>query len=177
MNVQNNTQFLYNEPGLTMRTFLHDNSQKITLFFFCSACFFFLSSVAVANMLSVKGDKINMRTGPGIQHQVSWEYGAGFPFEVLKTQGDWLRVKDFEDETGWIHKSLLHKTPQVIVKANKDQEKTINVRSGPGNENPIIAHAYYGVVFSKLAEKSDWVKVRHESGLTGWVKKSLLWGN
>ncbi len=33
----------------------------------------------------------------------------------------------------------------------------------------IVGKAYYGVVFKMLRQKSDWVEVQHESGLTGWV--------
>lgn len=155
-------------------------------------CNFFLSKVSsfiiflsylsisassfAADMLSVKANKVNMRSGPGIQHNIKWEYGTGFPFEVLKKQGDWLQVKDFEDEIGWIHKTHLSKSSHLIVRTNKDQDRTINIRSGPGNNNAVIGNAYHGVVFTKLEEKSDWVKVQHESGFTGWVKKSLLWG-
>jgi SH3-like domain-containing protein len=155
----------------------HKLTQPITTTLLFSAfIFFLLSSPSLAQMLSIKGDKVNMRSGPGIQNKIKWEYGAGFPFEVLKKQGDWLNVKDFENDTGWIHKSHLQSAPHIIVKVNKDQEKTINIRSGPGNEHPIVGNAYHGVVFAKVEEKSNWVKVRHESGLTGWVSKSLLWG-
>lgn len=137
----------------------------------------FGTSASATEVLSVKGDKVNMRSGPGIQYLVKWEYGTGFPLEILKKQGDWLQVKDFEDEIGWIHKSHLHKNSQMIVKANKNHGQTVNIRSGPGNENTIVGNAHHGVVFSKLEVKSDWVKVQHESGLTGWIKKSFLWGN
>jgi SH3-like domain-containing protein len=39
-----------------------------------------------------------------------------------------------------------------------------------------VAKAHYGVVFKTLKKKSGWVKVQHEKGVTGWVKRSLLWG-
>lgn len=142
------------------------------LFTFCC----FILSAAAAEKVSVKGDKVNLRSGPGLQHTVKWEYGSGFPLEILKKQGDWLQVEDFENETGWIHKSHVQKASQVIVKANKDQEQAINIRSGPGNDKAIIGNAFYGVVFSILEVKNDWVKVQHESGLSGWINKSLLWG-
>lgn len=137
----------------------------------------FGTAPAAAEMMSVKGDRVNLRSGPGIQYEIKWEYGSGFPVEIVKKQGDWLQVKDFEAETGWIHVSHLHKKQQMIVKANKGQERTINIRSGPGSENPIVAHAYYGVVVTRLKEKAGWVKVQHDSGLTGWINGSLLWGN
>lgn len=128
-----------------------------------------------AEILSVKSDKVNMRSGPGLQHKVKWEYLSGFPLQILKKQGDWVQVKDFEDEIGWIHRSHLHKKSFLIVKA-KDHEQTINVRNGPGANTAVIGNAYHGVVFSKLEEKADWVKVQHETGLIGWVNKNLLWG-
>ena len=64
----------------------------------------------------------------------------------------------------------------MIVKANKGQDKKINIREKPGTKNKIVGQAYYGVVFNALQKKADWVKVKHESGLTGWIKQSLLWG-
>lgn len=134
------------------------------------------SSALAGEMVAVKGDTINLRSGPGLQHGVIWEYGSGFPLEVVKKQGDWLQVKDFEDETGWIHKSHVNKGTQAIVKANKGQEQTINIRSGPGSETAITGNAYYGVVFSVLEVKAEWVKVQHDSGFSGWVNKSFLWG-
>ncbi len=127
-------------------------------------------------VLSIQGDKVNLRTSPDQKSKTLWEYGNGFPLEVLKKQGDWLMVKDFENETGWIHKSRLQKSQQVIVKANKGEEKTINIRSGPSTNNPIIGNAYYGVVFSALEKKGPWLQVRHESGLSGWVKSEFVWG-
>ncbi len=136
------------------------------------------SASSATEMLSVKADKVNMRSGPGIQHKVKWEYGVGFPFEVLQKQGDWLQVKDFEDETGWIHRVHLGKSSHLIVKkAIKDRDQTINIRSGPSNDSAIIGNAYHGVVFTILEVNSDWVKVQHDTGFTGWVKKTLLWGN
>ena len=143
------------------------------LFFF----FFLQTTFAFAETLCVKGDKVNMRTGPGIQYKIKWEYGNGFPFEIVRMQDDWAKVKDFENDSGWIHRSLLQQKPMVIVKVSKDKEKSINIRSGPGIDNPIIGNAFHGVVFAKLDVKGDWVKVQHESGLVGWITKTLLWGN
>lgn len=149
---------------------------KICIASFCISLSCTFSSSA-AEVLSVKGDKVNMRSGPGIHHKVKWEYGTGFPFEVIKRQGDWLQVKDFEDDIGWVHQAHLHKAPQMIVKTHRDQDQSINIRSGPGNDTAIIGNAYHGVVVSKLEVKADWVKIQHESGFIGWINKSLLWGN
>ncbi len=52
----------------------------------------------------------------------------------------------------------------------------INIRSGPGTQFKKVGEAYYGVVFDTVTRKAGWVKVEHESGLVGWVKRNLLWG-
>lgn len=137
---------------------------------------FSLPYTAVAEMLSVNGDKVNLRSGPGKKYNVKWEYGDGFPLQVLKKKGKWVKVKDFEGDSGWIYRKLLLSKPQMIVKANRNTDQKINIRKEPGTGKKIVGKAYYGVVFSTIEQKSGWVKVKHESGLEGWIKRSLLWG-
>ena len=127
-------------------------------------------------ILSVQSNKVSLRADPDLKGNVLFEYGEGFPVEVQKKQGDWVFVKDFENDSGWIHKTKLQKNKQVIVIANKNQENSINIRSSPNAKSPVVANAFYGVVFSILEKKGEWVHIRHETGLKGWVKASFLWG-
>ena len=136
----------------------------------------FSASLSRAELLSIKGDSVNLRSGPGTNYGVLWEYGEGFPVEVLERKNDWVKIKDFEDDTGWVHKSLLADRPHVIVKANKNKDEKINIRQGPGAEYKIVGKAYYGVVFEAIHQQSEWVNVKHESGLSGWISARLLWG-
>lgn len=133
-------------------------------------------SPAFAKMRSVAGEKVQLRSGPGTKYAAKWEYGDGFPLKVLSQRGNWTKVKDFENDTGWIFKKYLTPKPHVIVKVNKAKKRKINIRSGPGTTYSAVGRAYYGVVFETLEQKKGWAKVRHESGLTGWIKRSLLWG-
>ncbi len=135
-----------------------------------------LSSSAFAEMRSINGDKVNLRSGPGDEHNVKWEYGNGFPVKILSHKGNWLQIQDFENDKGWIHSSLLSKEPHVIVKVNKGKNKQINIRSGPGTKYKVVGKAYYGVVFKKTKQQQGWINVKHESGLDGWIEGSLLWG-
>ncbi len=131
---------------------------------------------AWAEMKSTTGEKISLRTGPGENYSVKWEYGSGFPVKILSQKGGWTKIQDFENDSGWIQTSLLNNQPHVIVKVNKGKNKTINLRSGPGNKYRIVGQAYYGVVLATKEQKNNWVKVRHESGLEGWTEKTFLWG-
>lgn len=131
---------------------------------------------AHAAMLSISGDNINLRSGPGSKYRILWELSRGYPLEILKRDGDWYRVRDFEGTVGWVHREAVGDTPYMIVKTNRKTRKPINLRSGPGESNEIVAKARYGVVLQTLEQKNGWVKVRHEQGVTGWVRRDLLWG-
>lgn len=129
-----------------------------------------------AEMKSTSGEEVTLRSGPGEKYSVKWEYGNGFPLKVITKKGKWVQVQDFENDRGWIHTSKLNNEPHVIVKVNKGKNKKINIRSGPGTKYAVVGQAYYGVVLAKKEEKKGWVRIRHESGLEGWMDKSLLWG-
>ncbi len=147
-------------------------------FFLCFVLllFVFQTQPAIAEMVSIVGNEINMRSGPGIRYKILWKLGSGFPLKVLRRKGSWIRVQDFEGTIGWVNKHVVGRTPHMIVKVHRKSRKRINVRSGPGTRNRIVAKAHYGVVFKTLKKKNGWVKVHHQKGVTGWVKRSLLWG-
>jgi len=135
-----------------------------------------ISTSALAKMVSVVGDNVNLRSGPGTKYSVKWKYGSGFPLKVLKEQGSWVKVEDFEGDTGWLYKKLTARTGHMIVKVHKNQDKKVNIRSGPSTKYKVVGKAYYGVVFKTIKQQNGWAHVKHDSGLEGWVKRSLLWG-
>ncbi|MCI5132247.1 MAG: peptide-binding protein [Candidatus Electrothrix sp. EH2] len=141
--------------------------------------FILLSSLTagsvMARMVAVKNNNVNMRSGPSLKKKVLWKLGTGFPLKVTKKKGDWLQVKDFEGSVGWVHKNTVNRTGHMIVKAQKKNKGKINIRHKPDTGSKIVAKAYYGVVFTTLGQKKGWVKVRHKN-VTGWIKRSLLWG-
>jgi len=129
-----------------------------------------------AEMKSTMGEQTYVRSGPGENYSVKWEYGNDFPLKIITKKGQWVKIQDFENDDGWVKSSALNNGPTTIVKVNKGKNTKINIRNGPGSTYKVIAQAYYGVVFKKKEEHKGWIKVRHESGVEGWIEKSLLWG-
>lgn len=137
-----------------------------------------LQGAAVARMVSIAGEDINMRSGPGTKQPILWKLGSGFPLEVIAQKGAWLHVRDFEGSTGWVHRKTTQQTAHVIVRANKDNGQQINVRQAPNTDAKIVAQANYGVVFRVLATQGAWINVEHApEGISGWILGSLLWGS
>ncbi|TKB27374.1 peptide-binding protein [Desulfopila sp. IMCC35006] len=143
---------------------------KIFLTLGCT-CLLTTSPVFAADYLSITTDNANVRTGPGTDYPASMELFQGYPLKVTEKKGDWYKVTDFENDTGWVHDSIVKKADTVIVNA----KESINMRSGPSTKDAVVADVERGVVLTKLAEEGQWTKVRHSSGTTGYVYTPLLW--
>jgi len=142
------------------------------LFLVLAIVFLSVTAANAIRLVSVAGERVNMRSGPGANHAVLWELGEGYPLKVLGTKGKWLKVADFEGDVGWVAAKLVNRKPHLIVK-----KPVVNIRSGPGTKYKLVGKANYGVVFKTLKQgRNGWVKVKHENGLSGWVKRTLLWG-
>ena len=129
------------------------------------------TATAHAEMVSVSRARAKMRSGPGEKYPTQWELGVGYPLQVISRQSNWLKVTDYESDTGWINKKLVAKTPHMIVK-----NKKAIIRNGPEESQRAVGEADRGVVLRTIKHKKGWVQVKHESGLTGWIKRDLLWG-
>ncbi len=140
--------------------------------FYALTLFLLLPGLAIAaQVVSVKKDGVNVRTGPGTNFPVYMELFQGYPLKVVEKKGDWLKVSDFENDSGWIFSSLVTPGTTVIVNA----KKTINMRSKPNTSAQIVATVDRGVVLTKLSTQGKWVKVRHSQGTVGWIYSPLLW--
>jgi SH3-like domain-containing protein len=144
------------------------------LFFLCflaAAALFFAFSAWAADFVSVTKDNVNVRTGPGTNHPVQLELFAGYPLKVVSREGNWLKVTDFENDTGWIEASLTRICDTVIVKS----QKSINLRSEPNTGSSIVVNIDRGVVLNKIGMQDQWIHVRHNSGVSGWIFQNLIW--
>lgn len=122
-------------------------------------------------MVSIDGSTVNMREGPSTRSTVLWELRRGYPLQVTQRRGNWLAVKDFEGDTGWVARSLTARVPHHVVKS-----KVANVRSGPGTGYRIVGRAEYGELMRTREKRDGWVRVERDQGASGWIAKRLLWG-
>ena len=126
--------------------------------------------VLAEERLSVSTGIANVRSGPGLNHEILWKVQKYYPVLVLNKEGGWYQFKDFEGDTGWIHASVLSNTATVITKADK-----CNVRNGPGTEFPVVFTVQNGIPFRVLTRKGPWIQIRHADGDQGWIHQSLVW--
>lgn len=123
-------------------------------------------------MVSVGVSQSILRKGPSLRHEGLWSVPRGFPLQVVKRQGDWLQVRDFEGDLAWIRAAATSRQGHFIVKV-----PTANVRARPAANAPLAGQAKYGSLLRTLERRDGWVRVQPlPSGSAGWVAQRLLWG-
>jgi len=131
-----------------------------------------LPAVAQAQeFVSINGKSVNVREKPSTRSATLWELSRGYPLQVTKRQGQWLRVKDHEATLGWVHAPLTGKTPHMVVTA-----RSANLRSGPGQKHGRVGRLEQHELLRTLKKQGGWVQVRRDNGQSGWVAKNLVWG-
>jgi SH3-like domain-containing protein len=120
--------------------------------------------------LSTTSGISNMRSGPGTNYDILWQVEQYHPVIITEKKGNWYKIKDFENDVAWLHKSLLGNTTSVITIKDK-----CNVRSKPLTGSAILYTVEKGVPFKVLDRKGDWIKIEHADGDVGWIYKTLVW--
>ena len=145
----------------------------IFLFFFLCILFFFPKSFANEdiNFLSLKKNEVNLRQGPSFEYPIKLIYKKKhLPVIILDKSGPWRKIKDFENNTGWIHTVLLSKKKSAInTKNNSVLYKKPTIYSKP------IAKIEAGKLLLIQKCKLKWCKVK-SGKFTGWIIKNFLWG-
>ncbi|ADU66239.1 protein of unknown function DUF1058 [Desulfurispirillum indicum S5] len=124
------------------------------------------------NYVAVTGDRVNLRAQPSTNAEVLWTLGKYFPLKVLKQQGNWYQVEDFEGDKGWIHNSVANKENRGVIVIRNN----VNVRSSNSTNSDILFRTSYGVAFRIIGQRSNWYQVEHPDGHQGWIRGDLLWG-
>ena len=137
--------------------------------------FLFVFSTVYANekkeFLTLKKNEVNLRQGPSLEYPIKLIYKKKYlPVIILDKSGPWRNIKDFENNTGWIHVVLLSKKKSAInIKNNSIIYKKPTIYS-----KPIVKLEAGRLVLIKKC-KTKWCKIT-SGGYSGWIFKDSLWG-
>lgn len=137
---------------------------------FLTAC---STAYAESGMKSVTRENVNVRKGPGQNHEIFYKAPLGYPLKIERTQGDWAYGKDWEGDQGWIHRSLLGNLKTVVILGS-----IVNLRQGPDVNQPISEKTERGKIYKVMESKKGWYKLAYFDGneFAGWVRGDLVWG-
>ena len=136
--------------------------------------FFFIETNSFTKdeyFLTLRYDKVNLRQGPSKEYPVKIFYKKKFlPVLVQDISDNFRKVRDHENNTGWIHISQLSKKKAAIIIENEQilfHKPTIYSKP--------IAIFKKGRLAKIIKCKENWCKAQ-SSKYKGWLKTDGLWG-
>ncbi len=149
------------------------NKNKYKIYFI--SIFIIFSTKAFSNennnFLSLKNNQVNLRQGPSFEYPIKFTYQKKYlPVIILDKSETWRKIKDFNNNSGWIHISQLSKKRSGInIKKNSILYKKSTIYSKP------LAKLEVGrlVLINKCNVK--WCKIK-SGNFDGWIDKKSLWG-
>ena len=149
------------------------NNYFIFIILFFSFLLFFSNINANENkeFLTLKNIEVNLRQGPSFEYPIKLVYKKKYlPVIIIDKSETWRQIKDFENNSGWIHISQLSKKKSAInIKNNSVLYKKPTIFSKP------IAKLEIGRLMLIKKCKVKWCKIT-SGGYGGWIFKSSLWG-
>ena len=149
------------------------NNYFIFIILFFSFLLFFSNINANENkeFLTLKNIEVNLRQGPSFEYPIKLVYKKKYlPVLIIDKSETWRQIKDFENNSGWIHISQLSKRKSGInIKDNSIVYKKPTIYSKP------IARLEVGRLVLIKRCKVKWCKIT-SGGFSGWIYKNSLWG-
>jgi len=129
------------------------------------------TDLQLPRFVSLKSEEANVRTGPGLRYKIKWVMvRKAIPLEVIAEFEQWRKVRDIQDEEGWIHRSLLTNKRNVIVTGDQQM-----LRKYSSKKSTPIARLEVGVNARLLSCNKASCRVSVNQ-YKGWIRKDKLWG-
>ena len=120
---------------------------------------------------TLRNDKVNLRQGPSFDYPTKIFYKKKFlPVLIQDRSDNFRKIRDHENNTGWVHISQLSKKKAAII----IDDNSILFNDSTIYSNP-IAVLKKGRLVKINKCKNDWCKIK-TGEFKGWVKKESLWG-
>jgi SH3-like domain-containing protein len=114
---------------------------------------------------------VNLRQGPSFDYPVKIVYKKKFlPVLIEDSSYNFKKIRDHENNSGWIHRSQLSKKKAAIV----IDDDLILFSNATIYSNP-VALLKEGRLVKINKCKNEWCKVK-SGEFKGWLKKESLWG-
>jgi len=144
----------------------------LILFFYILFSFSKILANENNKFLSLKNSEVNLRQGPSKKYPIKLTYvKKNLPVMILDKSDTWRKIKDFENNSGWIHISQLSKKKSAININNN----SIMYKKSTFYSKPIAKLQAGRLVLIKKCEVK-WCKIT-SGKFNGWINKNYLWGN
>src|ERR1700686_2125776 len=129
-----------------------------------------VSGLPVPRFVSLKSDRVNVRSGPNKDQEVRWVYTrVGMPVEITAEFENWRRIRDWEGAEGWVYHSLLSgKRSAVVVPTLKDD--LVPLYESPDLKSAEAARLQSGVLGQLKSCTGAWCQIVGKN-FDGWIRQ------
>ncbi len=130
------------------------------------------TGLEIPRFVSLKSNETNIRVGPSKNYPILLTFiKENYPVVVVDEYNEWRKIKDFKDNSGWLHKSLIKgERNGIILSLNKKKVGVFNTISG----KKIGEISEENIVNIKKC-KVSWCLIQFQK-YKGWVNKKYIWG-
>jgi len=120
---------------------------------------------------TLRNDKVNLRQGPSFDHPIKIIYNKKFlPVLVQDRSDNFRKIRDHENNSGWIHVSQLSKKKAALTV----DDELVMFSNSTIYSNP-LALLKKGRLVQITKCQDEWCKI-NSGEFKGWLKKKSLWG-
>ncbi len=129
------------------------------------------SGLPLPRFVTLRANKVNMRTGPGVRYPIEWVYALkGLPLEVIDEFETWRRIRDWQGSEGWVHQSMLSGQRGIMVMGERGL-----LRRAPASDAPGVARVEAGVIGRLHRCSQGWCQIVVK-GFDGWLPQDRIYG-
>lgn len=137
-----------------------------------SSSVFRSTNFPLPRFVSLNAGEVNVRTGPGQRYPVKWVFKKkGLPVEIILEFEHWRKIRDYEGEEGWIHKSLLTGRRSGLIRS----EDLVLLYRKPEPKARLLAYMEPGALAQVERCKGIWCEIE-TGGYKGWAERKFIWG-
>ena len=119
---------------------------------------------------TLRNDIVNLRQGPSFDYPIKIFYKKKFlPVLVQDSSENFRKIRDHENNSGWIHISQLSKKKSAITLKNLILYNRPTIYSKP------LVNIETGRLLLVSKCKDNWCKVK-SGKYSGWIKNNEIWG-
>ncbi|RFU71614.1 N-acetylmuramoyl-L-alanine amidase [Peribacillus saganii] len=127
-------------------------------------------------------DNLRIRSGPGMDFQITGSLKKGVTFQVMKQNESWVKIQ-YGDKEGWVSSEFVS-FKKVKDEKKKKQKKTnskkgvisaelLNVRTEPKKSSTLAGKLAKNTEVKVYSKKGDWIEIEFK-GESGWVREEYI---
>ena len=131
-----------------------------------------VTGLEIPRFVSLKSNDANLRVGPSVNYPIKIKYlKKNMPIEIIDEFDVWRKTRDYENNIGWLHKSLIKGDRFILTGITTDN--AINIFDRPNGK--ILGIVKKNNILQLKRCLLTWCYILHEE-INGWVNKNSVWG-